>query len=99
MRALSDGVLRTLAIDELLRRYAAASAAFGREGRLTQVTAQLAADRHDAEAAFMLAAVMVIADEQTAAQESELLTELRELLGISPARAQKLVGEARESFA
>lgn len=97
IRALTDGALRTSAIDVMLARFQAGLRAHGRDGRLVQVTAQLSADREDAEAAFMLAAVMVIADDAHAAEEEELLSEIRELLGISRARAKLLLGEARRS--
>ncbi len=98
-RALSDGMLRTAVIDGMLARFEAALRAYGRELRLAQITAQLAKDRPDAEAAFMLAAVMAIADEAPDERERALLEELRELLGIAQARARELLGEAgvRES--
>ena len=98
-RALTDGALRSSAIEVMLSRFQASLQAHGRDGRLAQVTAQLAADREDAEAAFVLAAVMVIADETHAIPEEELLAEIRELLGISRARAAVLLGEARRSNA
>lgn len=97
IRALTDGALRTGAIDVMLARFHAQLKAHGRDGRLSQVTAQLAADREDAEAAFMLAAVMVIADGSHAAEEKALLSEIRELLGIPRGRADSLLGEARRS--
>ena len=98
IRALTDGALRTSAIDALLRRFEGALLAHGREQRLAQVAAQLTADREDAEAAFMLAAVMTIADRSSSLVERAMLAELRELLGISPQRAQLLLGAARESL-
>ena len=97
IRALTDGALRTGAIDVMLTRFQAQLQAHGRESRLAQATAQLAADREDAEAAFTLAAVMVIADADPAAQEAQLLSEIRDLLGISRARADLLLGEARRA--
>jgi tellurite resistance protein len=92
-RALSDGVLKTAVIDGMLARFQAALEVHGRERRLAQVTAQLAADRHDAEAAFVLASVMAIADETPNERERSLLEELREQLGIPAARAGVLLGE------
>jgi tellurite resistance protein len=99
-RALTDGVLKTGVIEAMLARFAAALDAHGRDTRLLQVTGQLAADRQDAEAAYMLASVMAIADETPDAREHGLLEELREQLGISSARARVLLGEgARPNLA
>lgn len=97
IRALTDGALRTSAIDALLTRFQAGLEVQGRDARLAQVTGQLAADREDAEAAFTLAAVMVIADDQRNEIEDSLLAETRELLGISAKRADVLLGEARRA--
>lgn len=94
VRALTGGTLRTAVINDMLARFAAAQRTHGRDQRLAQVTAQLAADRQDAEAAFTLASVMAIADETPEAREEALLEELREQLGISGARARTLLGEA-----
>jgi hypothetical protein len=94
VRALTDGKLKTLVLEGMLARFEAALAAHGREHRLAQVAGQLAADRQDAEAAFVLASVMAIADELPNEHERRMLSELREQLGISPARAQALLGEA-----
>jgi uncharacterized tellurite resistance protein B-like protein len=98
IRALTDGALRTSAIDALLATFEGAVRAHGREQRLAQVAGQLAADRAEAETAFMLAAVMAIADDERAGKERDTLHELRELLGISSTRARFLVGEARHSL-
>jgi hypothetical protein len=94
VRALTDGVIRSATVDAMLARFDAAEKAQGRAARLAQVTAQLAADREDAEAAFVLAAVMAIADEAPDDAERRLLDELREQLGISRRRAWELLGEA-----
>lgn len=99
IRALTEGALRKGSIDVLLASYEEALRAHGRERRLAQVSAQLAADREDAEAAFVLAAVMAIADEEAALPERDMLEELRELLGVSEARADVLLGIARDSLA
>jgi tellurite resistance protein len=94
VRALTGGSLRSAVINDMLARFAAAQRTHGRDQRLAQVTAQLAADRQDAEAAFTLASVMAIADETPEPREEALLEELREQLGISGARARTLLGEA-----
>lgn len=93
VRALTDGVLKTTVIEGMIARFEAALDAYGKESRLAQVTAQLSADRQDAEAAFVLASVMAIADESPNERERAVLEELREQLGISSARARSLVGE------
>lgn len=97
IRALTDGALRTGAIDALLARFQATLELQGRDVRLALVTGQLAADREDAEAAFTLAAVMVIADDRASEIEESLLADTRELLGISAKRAATLLGEVRRA--
>ena len=96
VRALTNGRLGSPAIDRQLARFQSALAMQGREQRLTELTGQLAADRQDAEAAYMLAAVMAIADETPDDREQAMLEELRELLGISARRAHTLLGEAAQ---
>ena len=93
VRALTDGALRTAEIENMLALYATMLERHSRQERLERVTAQLALDRSDAEAAFTLAAAMVIADETPDERERAVLKELRELLGIPHARAQVLLGE------
>lgn len=94
--ALTGGKLGLAGIDAQIARFGHALRAEGRAARLESVTGRLAADRQDAEAAFTLAAVMVIADEQTDARETSVLEELRELLGIPERRADTLLGEATQ---
>jgi tellurite resistance protein len=93
IRALTDNALRTQDIEGMLSRFDARLHHQTREQRLEQVTAQLSADRSDAEAAFTLAAAMVIADEAPDQREKAMLEDLRELLGISGKRAHTLLGE------
>jgi tellurite resistance protein len=95
IRALTEGTLRSTVIDTMVERFAVAEQTFGRDVRLSQVTGLLAADRHDAEAAFTLAAVMAIADDTPDEHERSLLEELREMLGIKRERARALLGELR----
>jgi tellurite resistance protein len=96
VRALTDGALRSRDIDDMITFYAARLEGQSRQERLEQVTAQLALDRSDAEAAFTLAAAMVIADERPDQREKAMLEELRDLLAISLKRAQTLLGEVLE---
>ncbi|HEX5659041.1 MAG TPA: hypothetical protein VFX59_17725 [Polyangiales bacterium] len=93
IRALTEDTLRTPIIDGMLERFEANANQYGREARLAQVAALLSADRQDAEAAFTLAAVMAIADESPDDQERAWLEDLRQMLGIKPARASELLGE------
>jgi tellurite resistance protein len=93
IRALTEGALRSSVIDAMMARFEAAAREFGRDTRLAQIAALLAADREDAEAAFTLAAVMAIADETPDDRERALLEELRQLLGIKAERAHALLGE------
>jgi tellurite resistance protein len=93
VRALTDGALRSGEIDDMLALYAAMLERQSRQDRLEQITAQLSLDRSDAEATFMLAAAMVIADETPDEREKSMLRELCELLGIARARAQILLDE------
>jgi tellurite resistance protein len=93
IRALTDGALRKQDIEGMLARFDDRLKHHTREQRLEQVTAHLASDRSDAEAAFTLAAAMVIADETPDQREKAMLQELREQLGISGKRARALLGE------
>jgi tellurite resistance protein len=91
IRALTDGALGTSALNGLLARFESQLEREGRPTRLSKVAAELSADRADAEAAYMLAAAVAIADENTDLRESELLDELGDLLGISPKRRRQLI--------
>ncbi|MDB4986325.1 MAG: hypothetical protein JWN04_1503, partial [Myxococcaceae bacterium] len=98
VRALTDNALRSAEIDDMLALYAARLENQSREQRLEQITAQLSFDRSDAEATFTLAAAMAIADDQPDLREQAMLGELRELLGIAPARAATLLGDVLDAF-
>jgi tellurite resistance protein len=91
---LSGDQLPGAELDILLEQFEAGYLAEGIEARLESVTNWLAADRDDAEAAFTLAAVMAVADRRVDASEHRILEDLRELLGISPERAEELVSSA-----
>ena len=91
VRALTDGALPTHEIDGMLAFYAAQLRERTRAERLEQVAALLSADRNDAEAAYMLAAAMVIADGEQESAEHAMLSELRDMLGIAQARARDLL--------
>lgn len=91
IRALTDGALGTGALNGLLARFESQLEREGRPARLAAVAAELSADRADAEAAYMLAAAVAIADDSADLRESELLDELGDLLGLSPKRRLQLV--------
>jgi len=93
-RMLSGDQLPGAELDLLLEQFEAGYLSDGVDARLETVTSWLAADRDDAEAAFTLAAVMAVADRHLDASEHRVLEELRELLGISPERAEELVSSA-----
>ncbi len=92
IRVLTENALRSSVITGMLERFEVNANQYGREARLAQVTGQLSADRQDAEAAYTLAAVMAIADESSDEEERAWLEELRQMLGIKPARAAELLG-------
>ena len=63
----------------------------GAEVRMTQVGAQLCADKEDAEATLMLAAAIALADGNVALSESKILEGLSEWLGFSERQAQSIL--------
>jgi tellurite resistance protein len=91
IRALTDGALGTTALNGLLARFESALEREGRNVRLTKVASELSADRADAEATYMLAAAVAIADDTTDLRESALLDELGDLLGIPAKRRRQLI--------
>jgi len=92
MRALTDGQLRSAVIEAMLAEFERALVEQGRAARVMHVTAQLSGDRADAEAAFALAAAIALADDVADPREVALLNEVGELLGLSEARQQELIG-------
>jgi uncharacterized tellurite resistance protein B-like protein len=91
LRNLSGVVLDEDRIEQLLRRAKANADAHGRDGRLTEVIAELASDKARAEVAFVLAAAIAFADDTIADEENETLDTIAEGLGIDETRADELL--------
>jgi len=91
IRGLTDGALGSRALDELLSRFRASLKREGRERRMSNVAAQLAADRADAEATFMLGAALMLADGAVSEVELSTLEELGESMGLSARRRRELL--------
>ncbi len=92
---MTDGALGPDSVDAMLARFEDALRLHGREARLAQVGALLSADRADAEAAFQLAAVVAVADDEVAAEERRLVEKLAEWLGLPSQRAAAILDAAR----
>jgi len=93
VRALTDDVVRSGTGTVMLEAYGKRLSAEGRPARLAAVADALAEHPDEAEATFALAAAVATADDQFAAEESSLVAELGERLGISPARRAEILGE------
>jgi len=78
-------------LDQLFAEYEERFRTQGAESRMTQVGAQLCADREDAEATLMLAAAIALADGSVALSESKMLEGLSEWLGFSARQAQSIL--------
>jgi uncharacterized tellurite resistance protein B-like protein len=89
-RTLSDGALSGPQIDELISQFAILSIQYGRQERMYDVTDVLRADKVVAEAAFTLAATIMIADDNVNQAELSMLANVAQHLGISKQRAAEL---------
>lgn len=78
-------------LDQLFAEYEERFRTQGAESRMTQVGAQLCADKEDAEATLMLAAAIALADGSVALSESTMLEGLSEWLGFSARQAQSIL--------
>ncbi|MCH2186349.1 TerB family tellurite resistance protein [Myxococcota bacterium] len=78
-------------VDRLFAGYEERVRMQGPENRMTQVGAQLCADKEDAEATLMLAAAIALADGNVAISESKMLEGLSEWLGFSARQAQSIL--------
>jgi tellurite resistance protein len=93
IRGLTGDVLQDGTIDVMLENYQAQLVREGRPSRLHHVASSLAPNAEDAEGAFALAAAVALADDQVATAELELIDQLAEWFGISPARAASLLDQ------
>jgi uncharacterized tellurite resistance protein B-like protein len=93
-RALSGDLLSRASFDAALETFDGLRSTEGLATRLDSIAAWLASDRMSAEAAFALAAAMVVVDHEVESHERDLLGELAARLGISSGRAEELLGRA-----
>lgn len=89
---LTADTLSAATLDAMMQSYAEGVGRDGPAERLARVSAQLCADPEDAEATLALAAAVALADGRVARDESTMLESLAEWLGISPGRAEKILG-------
>ncbi|MAJ60184.1 MAG: hypothetical protein CBC48_09410 [bacterium TMED88] len=91
IQILTADSLPDQSINQLFEGYEARVRTQGTESRMTQVGAQLCADKEDAEATLMLAAAIALADGNVALSESKMLESLSEWLGFSTRQAQSIL--------
>jgi tellurite resistance protein len=93
-RELTGGVVRTKQILALMAECDRALDNEGVKARLEAVTNVLKKDTPAAEAAYVLAAVIALADEHVAPEENTLLDDIAEQLGLSASRVEQLLEQA-----
>ena len=92
IETLTASTLSASTLDGMLETYASNTRREGTEARLMRVGAELCADPEDAEMTLALAAAVALADGAVAIDETTMLDALSEWLGISPSRAQRVLG-------
>jgi tellurite resistance protein len=93
-RTLTGGRVRGARLAELEEQIRARVTSVAVDELLESVASELALSRQDAELGFTLAAAVVLADEQSAPEETAFLGRLARWLAIRPARAAELLGSA-----
>lgn len=88
---LSDGQLSRFDIASMFERFAASLEAHGAESRVAHLGAHVGADRDDRETAFLLAAVVALADDRVDVRENRVLEWIRSYFGISDRRMAVLL--------
>jgi tellurite resistance protein len=88
---LSDGQLSRLDIASMLVGFAASLEEQGAEGRVAHLGAHVGADRDDRETAFLLGAVVALADDHVDLRENRVLEWIRTYFGISDRRMAALL--------
>lgn len=88
---LTDGLVGSDGVREMIDRFHDKLSAFGAEARLARIGASFGADRDDREIAFTLAAAMALADDEVAIGENRTLAWVREYFGISDQRVAALI--------
>jgi tellurite resistance protein len=96
LRTLTDGLLSTTSMEELLTEFAKARARHGLELRLDDVASALYGDPNDAELVLGLMAAAAEADGRLGAAEQSIIIALGDRLGIAHAHLYELLygGEA-----
>jgi tellurite resistance protein len=93
LREITDDVVRGAHIEAMLDRSAAMLGREGRDARLAAVVSALRDDPVTAEVALVLAAAVALADGVVQTSERALLDAFAAGLGITPDRADALLGE------
>jgi uncharacterized tellurite resistance protein B-like protein len=91
---LADDLLPRHAIDRLLLDFDERLSEQGQEARLEAIASRFALNKPDAEAAFTLAAAIVLADGRVADAERTLMDRMRRYFGIPAERATALLDGA-----
>jgi len=90
---LCGGQLEEAELAALLDRFSQTASTTSVEPRIAQLGAVLGGDRDDRETAFMLAAVIALADDRVDSVESSVLETIAEYFGISSRRANDLLND------
>lgn len=93
LRVLTDDRIGAETIGTMLQGFEQTSAAGSSTARLTYLGARLGMEREDREMAFLLAAAIALADDHVAVEESAIMQELRDALGISERRMRALLDD------
>ena len=96
IRGLTDNLLRTGTINVMLAGYEDRLATSGRDERLHEIAEALADAPAEAEAAFVLAAAVALADDEVTAEENTFINQLAEWFGISGERAARLLDQLED---
>ena len=91
MRTLAGDLLDDASFDGLLAACGERLQEQGVEARLQAIGQRICADRVERETGFSLAAAVALADQQVAAEETELLTSIAEWYGVSSRRSHELL--------
>lgn len=95
--ALTDGLLESEVLDELLQRCCLAVAEQGVEARLQAIGSRICANRQDRELAFTLAAAVALADGAVADEESLLVRSIGEWFGVSTRRCHEILQQFEQA--
>jgi tellurite resistance protein len=93
LRGLSGDVLRTGIINVMLEQFEHRLNAEGRDARLADLAGLLAEHSEDAEAGFVLAAAVALADGEVDEAENALINQLCHWFHIDPTRAEHLLDD------